>query len=186
MNFLKRLFGHPRPSTKETAEDVIAKANAMVEQFKERNYQAMRSAGFDISREQFDEIQRQNDRSASLMENDPDDDAHRIVGESNYQDALEAIAGAKSYEGHNHSCFAILRPEPDNPFDENAVFVMIADQKVGYLSRGDAMVMRRFLDRTGFDEADCYATIIGGWKNERSEGSFGVELDIHWPPKLSD
>jgi hypothetical protein len=58
-----------------------------------------------------------------------------VVGESHYQDALTAIVGGKRPESVRIPTQATLLPEPDNPYDPNAVAVYIAGQKVGHLPR---------------------------------------------------
>ena len=111
-----------------------------------------------------------------------------VVGESKYQDALSNICGGHCEEGHEHECVAELVPEPDNPYDPNAVAVLIEGEKVAYLSRFDA---KRYLDelaRLGHagDRASCNAMINGGWdRGGRDKGYFGVELDVAWPLRTS-
>lgn len=98
-----------------------------------------------------------------------------IVGESNYQAALERIAGAKTPDGHEHYCEATLRPEPSNPYDKNAVVVQIKGHTVGYLARADAEAYKSQSSKPM--RAD--ALIVGGWRySNGNEGSFGVKLDI--------
>lgn len=66
----------------------------------------------------------------------------KVVGESNYQDALWAAAGVEN-TGQRVAveCIAELVPEPDNPHDPKAIMVRVNGQCVGYLSRG---VARRY------------------------------------------
>lgn len=89
------------------------------------------------------------------------------VGESQYQPALQAIAR------RSRECQAILIPEPDNPFDANAVVVKIDGVVVGYLTRADA---RRYRSRLLAlpQPFCCPAKLIGG---TRDKPSFGVLLD---------
>jgi HIRAN domain len=61
-----------------------------------------------------------------------------VVGEASYQDGLEELAGGRTEESAEHYCGAELIPEPDNPFDRNAVYVTISGEKVGYLPRKTA------------------------------------------------
>jgi len=108
-----------------------------------------------------------------------------IVGESNYQDELEKIVGARTEEGCEHYCQALLVPEPANRYDPNAVYVSIDGLKVGYLSREDAPLYRQQLAQQGVrGPALCDAMIVGGWKRRNSIGSFGVKLDLEWPIRL--
>jgi len=89
------------------------------------------------------------------------------VGESQYQSALRRVART------GRLCWASLVPEPENPFDSNAVAVRIQDETVGYLCRADA---RRYQKRllTLPQPLEVPAKLIGGtW----GKPSFGVLLD---------
>jgi hypothetical protein len=61
------------------------------------------------------------------------------VGESQYQPALRRVAQS------GRVCWATLKPEPDNPFDSNAVCVQVQAETVAYLSRADARRYQRRL-----------------------------------------
>ncbi len=61
------------------------------------------------------------------------------VGESQYQPALRRVPRT------GRVCWATLVPEPDNPFDSNAVVVQIECETVGYLDRRDARRYQRRL-----------------------------------------
>lgn len=111
------------------------------------------------------------------------DEPFDIVGESKFQTEIESIAGPKTVDGANVQIPAFLMPEPENPFDPNAVAIVIADKTVGYLSRDDNEEFLEFLKDTGASGAFCGGIIEGGWKNSRSEGHFCVRLDIEWPPE---
>ncbi len=104
-----------------------------------------------------------------------------VVGESNYQDALNRIAGGKTEDGHEFECTARLVPEPGNPHDSNAVMVMIDGRQVGYLSRAHAQAMTILFQRKGLGGAEADALVVGGWKRGRGakdEGHYGVKLDL--------
>lgn len=103
-----------------------------------------------------------------------------IVGESHYQEILSAIAGGKTEEGAHHSCTARIIAEPDNAFDANAHGVWIEGRKVGHLSRAAALALSGQQRRVtaGPVVIECPALIVGGWKRARSEGHFGVQLDL--------
>lgn len=116
------------------------------------------------------------------------DFAQEVVGESFNQDALDAICGGKCEEGHDLECVATLQPEPTNPYDKNAVAVLIRGRKVAHLSRSDALAFHRDMRRLGAAglPATCAARINGGWSRKRRngaahEGHYGVELDLEWP-----
>ena len=109
-----------------------------------------------------------------------------VVGEARYQRELETIAGPKRKEGVSFECIACLLPEPENPYDANAIMVTIDGRRVGYLSRGDAKVYGPVLARlAGSGVTQCHATITGGWKRGDDEGHFGVMLGLAAPEELS-
>lgn len=104
-----------------------------------------------------------------------------VVGESNYQAALERVCGGRTGDGHDLRVKALLVLEDANPYDSNAVRVDIDGQAVGYLSRRHAVQYRRALAATGYGRADAYcdAVIRGGWdRGGGDRGHFGVRLDI--------
>ncbi|MOA63747.1 hypothetical protein D3C78_1895820 [compost metagenome] len=71
--------------------------------------------------------------------------------------------------------------EPTNPHDRNAVMVLIDGYLVGYFAREDAKRHLRKLKKLGMPSTtplSANAVIIGGWKDKRSEGAYGVKLDI--------
>lgn len=113
------------------------------------------------------------------------------VGEASYQDALCRICGSTRWERVRFDCTAALLPEPENPYDSNAVRVF-ADCRgtylhVGYLSRGDAVdysqVVRKATE-LGYT-ITCQAHIAG-----REEGSetpnLGIFLDLPTPRSCLD
>jgi hypothetical protein len=90
-----------------------------------------------------------------------------VVGESQYQPALLGVAKRGRF------CEAALIPEPDNPFDVNAVVVQINGATVGYLPRSHARRYQRRL-LTLAQPIRCPAKLIGG---THDKPSFGVLLD---------
>lgn len=107
-------------------------------------------------------------------------DDYEIVGESNYQSALEKHAGPKTETGVDHSCEVLLICERANKFDKNAVRVEICGDIVGYLSRVDAESFREMLVEEDFRGAKVKAPakINGGWRREDGEGHYGIVLDL--------
>ena len=109
-------------------------------------------------------------------------DDFEIVGESNYQAALEKLAGPKTEEGVDHRCEVLLVCEPSNKFDKNAVRVEAGGEKVGYLSKIDAVSFREMLaeeDVVGA-KVKARARITGGWRKADGEGHYGIALDPDW------
>lgn len=118
-----------------------------------------------------------------------------VVGESAYQGTIERIAGGRTVDGaKNRDHVGALLPEPTNPYDKNAVRVVLSQQVarpisglVGYLSRADAVAYRPVIDRMaagGFIVA-CRASIDGGWdRGDTDRGNFGVRLVLNTPAGL--
>ncbi len=108
-----------------------------------------------------------------------------VVGESHYQAELERIVGGRTEDSTYHKCIAILTPEPDNPFDPQAVCVNVNGCKVAYLSRDWAPKFNVALASNGYAQAACSAVIVGGWdRGGNDRGHFGIKLDIALPFKL--
>jgi hypothetical protein len=104
-----------------------------------------------------------------------------IVGESHYQDALEAICGPRTGDGEDRVVEAWLVFEDTNPYDALAVRVDIDGHVVGYLSRANARAYREQLaaQAVGVVRASCLARIRGGWdRGPNDQGFYGVFLDL--------
>ncbi|HEY5196243.1 MAG TPA: HIRAN domain-containing protein [Solirubrobacteraceae bacterium] len=103
-----------------------------------------------------------------------------VVGESHYQDHLWRLAGGVRAEQIRCTVQAVLAPEPENPYDANAVRVLIEDGVVGYLSRDDAAVYRPGLVALmkQYDSAIALGGhILGGGHRSDGIGLLGVFLD---------
>jgi hypothetical protein len=103
-----------------------------------------------------------------------------VVGESHYQPAIRAACGAGINEDVKFECFAELVPEPTNPYDPNAVQVLIEERLVGYLSRADAAELGPAIvaerERTG--GGLCRAAITGHKDSETTNLGVFLHLDI--------
>lgn len=96
-----------------------------------------------------------------------------IVGEQSYQSNLKKIAGKKETESKYVQVVANIISEPSNPYDKNAIKVEINGLIVGYISKNEAQAMSgRKINKA------IPAVINGGWKDDKSEGSYGVKLAI--------
>ncbi len=92
-----------------------------------------------------------------------------IVGESGYQDHLRQLSRRRG------DLEMVLRPDPTNPYDSNAVVVLIEGQIVGYLPRTTAPAWQAMIlaaEAEGFIVAGP-AEILGGTKDKPSFGVFG-------------
>jgi PH (Pleckstrin Homology) domain-containing protein len=108
-----------------------------------------------------------------------------VVGESHHEAALEQLAGGRTEHGVHVSCAALLMPQPDNPYDPDAVAVFIRAQEVGYLARNVTGEFLRALTVGGYDRAACEAVIIGSWdRGAGDRGNFGVRLNACRPFRL--
>jgi hypothetical protein len=106
----------------------------------------------------------------------------QIVGESHHQTAIEKMVGGRSKEGSHYRCTAIVRAEPTNRYDPNAVEVLIAGIQVGYIPAYQAADMRQTLQRYSINEAECDALVLGGWDRGGGDvGYLGVRLDLVRP-----
>jgi hypothetical protein len=97
-----------------------------------------------------------------------------IVGESFYGKAIRDVI---AMSGKGADLWASLIPEPANPYDPNAVKVVIQGKHVGHLSREVAIVflpVARRIRELGCD-AQCAAMIGGGG------GVNSVMLDLGTP-----
>lgn len=102
-----------------------------------------------------------------------------VVGTSHHQDTL-----ARAADTHGRRKFlAMLKPEPDNPHDANAVAVIIDGHMAGHLPRDDAALYHEDLDGQAGDGAtlDVWAKCVGG-----EDGlAYGLRLDMAWPIELT-
>jgi hypothetical protein len=115
--------------------------------------------------------QAEADRAAGVLVGDY---SPELVGESHYQDALRQIATAIS--PGRPSLLAELVPEPTNPYDRNAVAVLVNGMRVGHLARDDAAEYSRPLQvRRRSGPIQCRVRITGGYDDGRAH--FGVVIE---------
>lgn len=111
-----------------------------------------------------------------------DDGYCAVVGESHYQEALGATSHTCTVGDEGRPTFqAMLLPEPENPYDGNAIAVFSPQGKVGYLSRDTAIEYRRLFAevmRLGYHGGACDAYLTGGTADKPS---FGVVLRLAEP-----
>jgi hypothetical protein len=101
-----------------------------------------------------------------------------VVGESHYQPAIRRACDWQRGTDTRFECMAELVPEPTNEYDPNAVMVKIDGERVGYLSRDDAVrlgpAIRQAIDQQG--TGMCRA-MIAGHANDRTD-NLGVFLHL--------
>ena len=107
------------------------------------------------------------------------------AGTDQHQDELEQMAGGRTEAGVDHLCGALLVPNPKNPYDPNAIAVVINSLVVGYVPSNIAPSLKYALRIGGYIAAGCAAKIVGGWaRADGNIGDFSVRLDADWPFKL--
>jgi hypothetical protein len=104
-----------------------------------------------------------------------------VVGESYYRQALKSlVAEGSDEERQQGEVFrtAILVPEPNNPFDKNAIQVRIAEYLVGYIAKERTKEFHPVLadaKKKGFDYVAVKAVI--GFDPRNADPLVGVRLD---------
>lgn len=98
---------------------------------------------------------------------------YEIVGEQSYQNNLLRIAGQKEEKSKFVEVMATAISEPSNPYDKNAVKIVINGLLVGYINKNDA----RLVSGKRIKKA-IPAVVVGGWLDADGEGSYGVKLAI--------
>lgn len=110
-----------------------------------------------------------------------------VVGEASHVDALEAIAGGRTWAGPRHRLVsASLERDPQNPSDREAVRVVVGGETVGYLPRDDTPRFHTLIAELAAKNRDALARarLTGGWdRGPRGRGALGIELDVD--PELS-
>jgi HIRAN domain len=108
------------------------------------------------------------------------DDDLEVVGEASYQSALWSICGGVQGDQIRHPIVALLVPEPQNPYDPNAIAIQIDGHVVGYLSRDVAQQYGPGLQSL-MARSDGYVAlrgvIVGGGYYPDGPGRLGVWLD---------
>lgn len=104
-----------------------------------------------------------------------------VVGESHYQRHLKVLSERYSKMGGDRELIAKLHYENTNPHDKKAIRAVINGGTVGYLSRKDARLFRKRIEKVGFEGLviSCNAEILGGKRvGLFKKTDFGVWLDL--------
>lgn len=108
--------------------------------------------------------------------------AFAIVGESHYQDALEAVAGGRNEAGTLRRLItAVIEAEPSNRYDRRAIRVVVEGRIVGHIPRNETALFHPLLQRVN---PPCLVRgrLTGGWdRGPKDRGLIGVELLLDWP-----
>jgi hypothetical protein len=160
MRFLKSLFGAKTPQNDAVHAKTIAAPKSTPKNPPPVDLTASRNPGPHV---------------ASAVNGFP----FQVVGESNYQPALESIAGGYRRESQGLEVLASIVLDPKNKFDPNAVRVEIEGQTVGFLPAAEAKRVGGLMNDQGVSSALVVAEIRGGWRtNQHDQGFFGVCLKM--------
>jgi hypothetical protein len=109
-----------------------------------------------------------------------------IVGEGHFQSDLEQIAGPKEKMSAKYECEATSVCESDTKHDSDAVAVYLGRGQVGHLFREGTKLFREVLVSliAELSPVNAKAKIVGGWKNDISDGSYGIKLNLKRPLAL--
>jgi hypothetical protein len=123
----------------------------------------------------------------------PAGDIVEVVGTATYQEALATVADAPPDASLHVEKWAHLIPEPENPWDRNAVAVYVEGRKAGYVPREHTAAYAALLGQiwTNYHgRAVCRAVVGGGLHQATSqvgavtqvdEAQYGVKLALATP-----
>ena len=109
--------------------------------------------------------------------------AYEAKSAFHYQDDLVAIAGERRVAPIYFRTNCILRADKDNPHDRNAIEILIAGRRVGYIAQGDNQRLASELRAAGVDgDVQCRAEIRGAAVGPIAKpGGFRLNLDLSFP-----
>lgn len=100
-----------------------------------------------------------------------------VVGESFQRDHLvQLIKKYKSIETGELYTTATLKLEPENPFDQSAVMVIIDDLQVGYIPKSQSEMMTEHIKSLSKSTLDVPARV--GWDTDSPQPLVGVRLKM--------
>jgi hypothetical protein len=100
-----------------------------------------------------------------------------VVGESFQRDHLTALIRAhNAFESGEIYSTAVLELEPTNPFDPNAVKVVVEGTQVGYIPKFDSPVVTEMVKKSGKSIYEVPVRI--GWDTNSPSPLIGVKLAL--------
>jgi hypothetical protein len=100
-----------------------------------------------------------------------------VVGESFQRDHLTALIRAHSaFETGEIYSTAVLELEPTNPFDPNAVKVVVEGTQVGYIPKFDSPAVTEMVKKSGKSSYEVPVRI--GWDTNSPSPLIGVRLAL--------
>ena len=100
-----------------------------------------------------------------------------VVGESFQRDHLTALIRAhNAFESGEIYSSAVLELEPTNPFDPNAVKVVVEGTQVGYIPKFDSPAVTEMVKKSGKSSYEVPVRI--GWDTNSPSPLIGVRLAL--------
>jgi hypothetical protein len=100
-----------------------------------------------------------------------------VVGESFQRDHLTALIRAhNAFESGEIYSTAVLELEPTNPFDPNAVKVVVEGTQVGYIPKFDSPAVTQMVKKSGKSSYEVPVRI--GWDTNSPSPLIGVRLAL--------
>jgi hypothetical protein len=100
-----------------------------------------------------------------------------VVGESFQRNHLTALIRAhNAFESGEIYSTAVLELEPTNPFDPNAVKVVVEGTQVGYIPKFDSPAMTEMVKKSGKSSYEVPVRI--GWDTNSPSPLIGVKLAL--------
>lgn len=102
-----------------------------------------------------------------------------IVGEAvNREHLLNLISKYEAQTIGELLLDALLVPEPENLFDQNAVKVLIENKPVGYIPKNESGEFKKIFQDSNVIAIKVDARI--GWDKNSTNPLIGVRLDLNW------
>jgi hypothetical protein len=102
-----------------------------------------------------------------------------VVDESDYQEALERLAGEPSSAGSIEPVVALLSREPSHAHDKNAIRVDVGDATVGYVEKWNAKEIQPLMQRLEKAGRPAWVRgwVVGGWDDDRGDNNYRIRID---------
>lgn len=134
---------------------------------------------------------------------------YKITGTAYYQDNImklaipnpdfsltpkDLIKAGRAEEGIPRYIFSPVKteliPEPTNPYDPNAIKVVVDGEHVGYIKKGSCASVLKLINKDCIEKIDCW--IVGGekkwihvwddeghYRTEKDKSDFYIKITIH-------
>ena len=113
--------------------------------------------------------------------------AYKIVGESHYREHLYSLINAADQASRDEGVvdeIATLQLEPDNPYDANAIKVIIGGGIVGHIAKEQTYLVRPLVEKANSEGRALGVFAQLGWDAANNSPYIGVTLGL--PTDLRD